>query len=314
MEFKLYKWGLGFFSDTFRLLQTYMVCKKNNIKLYVNSEGWSFKYNLGWNDWFTTLDVTDKEVPEINYDDPSDYQFTNLDYRNAIKELFVFQPYLYDLADKVANELELGDSYVSIFIRRGDKLLQENLYVSSEVYVDLALSKNPSVIFVQTDDYRAFEEIRDLVHAKNPSIRVLTKCSKEKCGFFFYPIGTIGIKSVQVNLEDGTSKILSSNSTYINSTPQQKFFQHYTREEVKSHVEEMIIGLIVCQRSNYLVLDNMSNTGRYLIFSHNRGKDGILLLEDFNLLISENIKFLVNIDYSDNKYTCNPRYYSLFNK
>jgi len=313
MEFKLSKQYFGFFSDSFRLLQTYMICKLNNVKLYIKSEGWPFLHNLGWNDWFTTLDTTDKQLPDINCDDSSDRRFTVLDYKNAIKEVFMFQPYLHELADKVTNQLELGDSYVSIFIRRGDKLIGESIFIPSYIYVELALSKNPSVIFVQTDDYRAVEEVRELVRQKNENIRVVSTCPQDKNGFFYYPIGTHQLRSFQYNLENGTSLTLNDNVKYIESTPPQKHILKYTKEEIKIHVEEMIVGLILCQRSRYLVLDNMSNTSRYLIFSHNLGKDGILLLEDLNLAIAENIRLLPAVDYSDDKYISNPRYHCIHN-
>ena len=238
--------------------------------------------------------------------------FTVSDYRQGIKELFVFQPYLHELANKVADELQLGDSYVSIFIRRGDKFLGESVYIPTEAYVAIALSRNPSVIFVQTDDYRAVEETRELVKKHDASIRVVSTCPKEKNGFFLSAVENSEVSSHNYIMPDGTEYINRENLDYLNSIPRQKPFMEYTPHEIKEHVEEMLIGLILCQRSKILVLDNMSNTGRFLFFS--RKSEDVLFIEYLNILIGQGISLLPKIDYPDHKYISNPRYHSLANK
>jgi hypothetical protein len=304
--------GLGFFSDSFRLLEAYMISKNLNQKLYVNSDVWLFKHDLGWNDWFTTLpDKTEEPHPYIKCDSSTNRLFTVSEYREAIKELFVFQPYLHDLANKLADELQLGDSYVSIFIRRGDKFLGESVYISIHAYVAIALTKNPSVIFVQTDDYRAVEEIRELVKKHDASIRVVSTCPKEKNGFFLSPVEKSETKSHRYIMPDGTEIINSENIDYLNTTPRQKPFVEYTPREIKEHVEEMLVGLILCQRSKVLVIDNMSNTSRFLFFS--RKSEDVLFVEYLNILMGPETPLLPNIDYPDDKYISNPRYHCIHN-
>lgn len=303
--------GLGFFSDSMRLLEAYMICKKNGQKLYVKSDVWLFKHTLGWNDWFTTLpDKTEETLPSVQCGSEVDRHFTVLEYKEAMKELFVYQPYLHELAAKVAGDLELGDSYVSIFIRRGDKLLGESIYTPTQAYVDMALSKSPSVIFVQTDDYRVVQEIRELVKGRDASVRVVSTCPQEKNGFFLNPVENSEIRCLNYVMEDGSNLVNRGNLNYIKSTPRQKPFIEYTPSEIKEHVEEMLIGLILCQKSQYVVLDNMSNTGRYLFFSRN---DGVLFIEYMNILIGPGTPLLPRVNYPDDKYISNPRYHCIHN-
>ena len=174
----------------------------------------------------------------------------------------------------------------------------------------MALSKNPSVIFVQTDDYRVVQEIRKLVETRDASVRVVSTCPQEKNGFFLNPIENSEVKCCRYIMQDGTDIINQVNLNYLNSTPRQKPFIEYTPCEIKEHVEEMLIGLILCQRSKYLVLDNMSNTSRYLFFSRN---DGVLFIEYMNILIGPGTLLLPRVDYSDDKYISNPRYHSIHN-
>jgi hypothetical protein len=303
--------GLGFFSDSLRLLEAYMICKKNGQKLYIKSDVWLFRHDLGWNDWFTTLpDKTEETLPSVQCGSDTDRRFTVSEYKEAMKELFVFQPYLHELAAKVAGDLDLGDSYVSIFIRRGDKLLGESVYTPIEAYVDMALSKSPSVIFVQTDDYRVVQEIRELVGRRDASVRVVSTCPQEKNGFFLNPVENSEVRCLRYVMQDGTNVVNRENVNYLNSTPKQKPFIEYTPCEIKEHVEEMLTGIIICQRSKYLVIDNMSNTSRYLFFSRN---DGVLFIEYMNILIGPGTPLLPKVDYPDNKYISNPRYHCIHN-
>ena len=103
MEFKLERiLGYGFFSDGFRLLESYMECKKNGVNFYLESSKWLFGHNIGWNDYFTTLtDKTDESLPNIEMGREYNKEFTVAQFRQAIQEVFVYQPYLIEKADSL---------------------------------------------------------------------------------------------------------------------------------------------------------------------------------------------------------------------
>jgi hypothetical protein len=50
--------------------------------------------------------------------------------------------------------------------------------------------------------------------------------------------------------------------------PKKKSVNIYTSDEMREHVEEMLVGLEICLRSRYLATDYQSNVTRYLVVNH----------------------------------------------
>ena len=312
MEFFLRKSTLGFFSDAFRLLENYMICKQQGVKLYLNSAEWTFAHTLGWSDYFTTMtEKPESPMPEIAIDREDIRLFTVAEYKQAIKELFDFQPHLLEKARNLQKELGL-DKYIAVFIRRGDKLLGESLFIHMQFYAQRALEKNPSTIFVQTDDYRAFLEFKYIIHAINNTIRVLTTCPETKFGMFFTPLDIQEARPA-FYLHNNITYKFSNNIEYLSTNLPQKPLVDYTNAEMREHVEEMLVGIIVCQGANYIVLDHMSNVSRFIHFSHPRGKDAILAIEDMDIHIVDNVPLIPKYKYTEDKLIRNPRYHSIYN-
>lgn len=317
MEFKFVHNGwLGFYSDALRMLMSYMVCKKNGTPFYIDSAEWIFTHDKGWHDYFTTLEESTNpgQLPQINWDKSDDRQFTVADYKKAMREVFVYQPYLHKIADKVSKELDLGSDYTAIFVRRGDKLLGESVYIPTEAYVKLALDTNASTVFVQTDDYRVVEEIRSMIRTHRPNVRVVTTCPPEKHGHFVFPVETSEVRTMQYRDHSGNTFENKQNLDYLNATRRQKPLVEFTKEEIKVHVEEMIVGMILCQRSKNLVIDHTSNVGRYLHFTHPGGRSALRIVEDLDILVSPTIRLLPRVSYRDDEYITNPRYHCIHNR
>jgi hypothetical protein len=313
MEFFLRKGTLGFFSDAFRLLESYMVCKQKGVKLYLNSSEWTFGHTLGWSDYFTSIAEKPEggPLPEIAIDGEEIRQFTVAQYKQSIKELFIFQPHLLEKAR--ALQIELGlDRFVAVFIRRGDKLLGESLFIPVQFYAQLALSKGPTAIFVQTDDYRAFLEFKDIIYSINTSIRVITTCPETKFGLFFTPLDITKGRSFSYE-HNNTRYVYSQNLQYLSTNLPQKPLMDYTNAEMREHVEEMLVGIIICQSADFIVLDHMSNVSRFIHFSHPRGKAAILSIEDMDIQITEGVSLIKKYEYTEDKLIRNPRHHSIYN-
>lgn len=312
MEFFLRKSTLGFFSDAFRLLENYIICKHKGVKLYLNSAEWTFAHTLGWSDYFTTMaEKPESPLPEIAIDREDARLFTVAQYKQAIKELFDFQPHLLEKARNLQKDLEL-DKYIAVFIRRGDKLLGESLFIHMQFYAQRALEKNPSTIFVQTDDYRAFLEFKYIIHGINNTIRVLTTCPETKFGMFFTSLDIEKARPA-FYLHNNITYKFSNNIEYLSTNLPQKPLVDYTNAEMREHVEEMLVGIIVCQQAEYIVLDHMSNVSRFIHFSHPRGKDAILAIEDMDINIVDNVPLIPKYKYTEDKVIRNPRYHSIYN-
>jgi len=92
--------------------------------------------------------------------------------------------------------------YDSIFIRRGDKLVEESSIIYEEDYLKLLLSINPecNVIFLQTDDYNSFTNLQDLIIKNNYDIKIYTLCEKNE-------VGTLTTKAFKNKLINNTTHI-----------------------------------------------------------------------------------------------------------
>lgn len=255
----------GFFSEIFFMINYYLICKKYNSPFSINTINWLFKYRDGWHDYFNSLEeftndqdyyLAPTRVPEeISFCDNID--FTLIDYRNAMIPIFKLNSTLYELYKKTFEQFEL-DNYDAIFIRRGDKMIQESVYIRSRNYVDILLSKKKvSTIFVQTDDYNAYLEIKEYIQLLKLDIKVFTTCPEHKKGVHMFGINLKG------------SSLSKENDTYIkNQSHSTKPIIQYNNEEIYEHTKEMLIGLEICKNSDYLSLDLQSNVSRYLLLTH----------------------------------------------
>lgn len=255
----------GFFSEIFFMINYYLISERNRWPFGINTSNWLFKYEKGWHDYFDSLHefnehiqcyIAPNRIPEeINFCNNID--FTMNDYRKAMLETFQLNDTLQNIYKETVIELEL-DNYSSIFIRRGDKMLKESLYIPTYKYIDLILKKdNVKTIFIQTDDYNVYLEAKEYVNTLNLNIKIVTTCPENKRGVHMFGVNNNG------------SDVSKENDTYIkNQDKNTKPIIQYNNEEIYNHTIEMLIGLEICKHSRYLALDMQSNVSRYLLLTH----------------------------------------------
>ena len=269
----------GFFSEIFFMINYYLISERNRWPFGINTSNWLFKYEKGWHDYFDSLHefnehtqfyLAPNRIPEeINFCNNID--FTILDYRKAMLEIFKLNDTLTNIYNTTVKKLEL-DNYSSIFIRRGDKMLKESIYIPTYKYIDLILKKdNIKRIFIQTDDYNVYLEAKEYVNSLNLDIHVLTTCPENKRGVHMFDVSTKG------------SDVSKENDIYIKKQDKNtKPIIQYNNEEIYNHTIEMIIGLEICKHSQYLALDMQSNVSRYLLLTHDN-VEHVLDIENTNI-------------------------------
>jgi hypothetical protein len=107
--------------------------------------------------------------------------------------------------------------------------------------------------------------------------------------------------------------VYSQNLQYLSTNLPQKPLMDYTNAEMREHVEEMLVGIIICQTADFIVLDHMSNVSRFIHFSHPKGKVAILAIEDMGIQIKEGVCLIKRYDYTEDKLIRNPRHHSIYN-
>jgi hypothetical protein len=255
----------GFFCQIWKLVSKYLLAKRFNTPFYIDDSQWMFRHTSGWYDYFTTLNIitpTASIQPPIYFDIDERYmdQFSLNEYRDAFKDIYIFNESLQERFKKTLEKYNLLDEYDAIMIRRGDKMYGESEYISTEIYVNKLLEKNTKKVFVQTDDYNAYLEVCNLIKEKDENIVVITTCPNDKLGCFVF----------NYSPEVG-STLTKENDTYLKNLtnlPKKKSVNQYNSEEMKEHVEEMLIGLQICLKSRILVTDYQSNVTRMLVVNH----------------------------------------------
>lgn len=256
----------GFFSVFFFLVKAYIFAKKENFPFYIEDEAWPYRYNKGWHDYFKSLNIFDSNVEHthiIYYGHPfsvgADFEsnpitkleFTIHDYIEAIHEIFILNDELIQKANTYTNSIN-GAKFVSLFVRRGDKITSgESPFFSTSNIVQCTNLDQYQNIFVQSDTFDAVNEIKNLF----PKSNIYFTVSENKRGSHHY--------------------------TYFYMTPNQ----------IKSDVEEVLVGLFICLQAEECWTDDFSNVGRFLkLASVEKVKLYPLKIEDYNVGVYKNDK------------------------
>lgn len=191
----------GFYSLFFFAVYNYLRCQKQGVGFRLDTQNWLFKAKHGWTDYFQeVVDLPDTQNPEdtttLHYFTHQEnlralpLQFTQHEYRAAIlNTLYRYNDVVQQTIQQTKQRLGLtSGEYDAIFIRRGDKLCSETLYIPTEVYMNNLLQKHPTchTVFLQTDDYNAFLDIQSYIQTRGLAIRVVTLCSPEHRGEWWY--------------------------------------------------------------------------------------------------------------------------------
>jgi hypothetical protein len=246
----------GFYSIFHFTLNHLIYCKKNNISFQLDTTQWLFKYKDGWTDYFQPFEIKNGEEgqrPNKSVKYIKHYQtagnFPLYEYTNVIKEIYVYNDAVVSEIEKTKLKLNLQQgTYDAIFIRRGDKLISESIYIPTDKYADLLLEKNPDcqTIFLQTDDYRAFIELEDYIKTRGLNIKAITLCDPSINGMVIF--------------EHAHRKKLQTTT---------KMVTELNPEEMYKHTLDMLIGVDILLNSNICVCDYQSNVSRFVKLAHN---------------------------------------------
>ena len=260
----------GFYSLLFFAINHYLYAKNNGLNFLLDSSEWLFTYQKGWEDYFQNVDIINNNSNQRNCICIGHHQqignFTITEYKNIIKEIYVYND---TIAEKIATkkqELNLTD-YDSIFIRRGDKLSGESNYIETQKYLTVLLDKNPncSTIFLQTDDYNCYLELQQHIVELQLNIKVVTLCKEHtKGGMIIFSCNKIGIEQA-INEHVINKDYISSVIDHLrDAVPIDKL----NPEQMYEHTLEMLIGIDIVLNSNIAICEYSSNVSRFIKLAH----------------------------------------------
>ena len=266
----------GFYSQLFFFINHYLYAKKYNLSFKVKSNEWLFKFKNGWEDYFKNIDSNMNNINDLNNLCFSHHQeifeFTITEYKNAIKEIYVYNDVVYEEIQKTKKQLSLKENYDAIFIRRGDKLSGESNFINTEKYIDILLVKKPNchTIFVQTDDYNCYLDVKKYVKSKQLNINVITLCKEKfKGGMIIFNCNKSGIELAveEHNINKEYISIVLENLR--TTTPIDKL----NNEEIYNHVLDMLIGIDIVLESDIVICEYSSNVSRFIKLANKNSKN-----------------------------------------
>lgn len=240
--------GGGFFSTFFFLCKAFLTAKKARIPFFIEDISWPYTYEKGWHDYFRTLETPPQvlKLPIANarrvthITQSTEEEFSLQDYRAVTFEIFKLHPHLIERAQKIIESM--AGNYVAIFVRRGDKLIEEAPYISaSDILAKIPHDSN-TIFFIQTDDYTVIEEFQEI----HPKDRIRFTTPSYKRGQYLYP--------EHKERDGGRNKYID---TIIPVVRQPK-------HRIKDETEEMLVGLTVCYSAPSCWTDHFTNVGRFL--------------------------------------------------
>jgi hypothetical protein len=219
----------GFCYMIHKIVGYYLIAKKNLLDFYFQDDGFMYRHTDGWHDYFDSLSIynaskqyenpldldikNDSQISMFNIFSKDNF-FTLKENKDALCLLTKLNARMNSLLEESLKNLQLEvGQFDSIFIRRGDKMFSESTYYDTEVYIDKLIEKGTSSIYVQTDDYAAFEELEEIIKNKYQNrIRICTLCPKTKRG----TVTSISYKNIVLSDPTRiTDRVTEKNINYI---------------------------------------------------------------------------------------------------
>jgi hypothetical protein len=257
----------GFYSQFFFTLNHYLYAKYNNIAFEINSKKWLFKYKNGWLDYFNKIKYNLNNEHMIN---DVIVQHSNIlgnfkinEYIGAIKDIYHLNDFVIDTKNIILKKYNLLNcNYSGIFIRRGDKLISESEYIPSSKYLEYLLKKNKDCknIFLQTDDYSSYLELKKYIIDNNLNINIYTICNELTYGMIIFN----NYKNIITTNDNLKYNKYLKNDKIINS----KSIEQYDNDEIFNHTLDMLTGIDILLHSDICVLDYQSNVSRFIKLAH----------------------------------------------
>jgi hypothetical protein len=255
----------GFFSQFFFTLNHYLYAKKNKLNFKIDTSNWLFKYKNGWTDYFEEVKINHElcDSNNIIYGGHckvfQDYKIS--DYIEAIRDIYILNNSMIHAKKIIVDKFELKN-YCGIFIRRGDKLISESMYIPATKYLEklLEIKKDCKKIFIQTDDYTAYLDIKNYLSNNNLNIDVITLCDKDTHGMIilnFHKHNIINNKNLKYSEIFKDEKIRNF-----------KTIESLNAGEILNHTMDMLIGIDILLESDACVLDYQSNVSRFIKLTH----------------------------------------------
>lgn len=234
----------GFYCVYLFLLASYIYSRKINEPLYIKDNNWKFLCKNGLDDYFILNTNIIKYDESMNINSNTYYKHLKVpNIKITLNDYMVYSKQLYMIKPTILNNYDLPDTYNSIFMRGGDKLLYEAKQLPISDYVNklLELDNHIKNVFVHSDDNLLVDNVKQYIKDNNIDLQVYNITNTDSNG------GTVVMK----RLKYGKCKNINSVDDMNN-------------EEVKEHTILMLNAIEIMRRSKNVVTSFDSNVSRFM--------------------------------------------------
>jgi hypothetical protein len=306
--------GSGFYSELGFKLNHYLFCKKYQINFKMNMNNWPYTFKDGWIDYFEDIKLNyDQNQGDVSITHTEQgcctilEQFPLRDYVSIIPEFYKYNQNTKKHIEDIKSKLGLiKQQYGAVYIRRGDKLVDEIKYIPSSKFADLLLEKFPNcqTIFVQTDDYNSYLDIKTHVYdkLKKQNINILTLCPENVFGAVANSGYIDKMQNNNINTLKEGNDMLNDNKDYVNKIKNNlsKPISDMNLQERYDHTMELLTSVDICINSKYCICDYKSNVSRFIKIAHNHF-DHVFDVNNTDTQISLDSKLCPSFDF-DSKH------------
>ena len=259
----------GFFSMFFFTLNHAIYATENHLNFKIDSSDWLFKFKHGWTDYFEPYELSNQIqiIPLVRKHDEILAQYSIREYKQIIPHIYKYNKTVDKIIQSARKTLNLIDTYDSIFIRRGDKIISgESRNWGVEKYIDLLFVVNPlaNKVYIQTDDYSVIEEVNTYLKKINRRLDIKTLCDKSQRGVIVFKT----YKNVSIHVPKGKKEEEYVEKNKIHYA-KNKSVEDMNPNEIYNHTITMITGIDIVCKSNVCICDYESNVGRFIKLFHN---------------------------------------------
>lgn len=234
----------GFYCVYLFLLASYIYSRKINEPLYIKDNNWKFLCKNGLDDYFILNTNIIKYDESMNINSNTYYKHLKVpNIKITLNDYMVYSKELYMIKPTILNNYDLPDTYNSIFMCGGDKLLYEAKQLPISDYVNklLELDNHIKNVFVHSDDNLLVDNVKQYIKDNNIDLQVYNITNTDSNG------GTVVMK----RLKYGKCKNINSVDDMNN-------------EEVKEHTILMLNAIEIMRRSKNVVTSFDSNVSRFM--------------------------------------------------
>tara|TARA_R110002074_G_scaffold65363_1_gene155432 strand:+ start:5586 stop:6413 length:828 start_codon:yes stop_codon:yes gene_type:complete len=234
----------GFYCVYLFLLASYIYSRKINEPLYIKDNNWKFLCKNGLDDYFILNTNIIKYDESMNINSNTYYKHLKVpNIKITLNDYMVYSKQLYMIKPTILNNYDLPDTYNSIFMRGGDKLLYEAKQLPISDYVNKLLEVDNHIknVFVHSDDNLLVDKVKQYIKDNNIDLQVYNITNADSNG------GAVVMK----RLKYGKCKNINSVDDMNN-------------EEVKEHTILMLNAIEIMRRSKNVVTSFDSNVSRFM--------------------------------------------------